>query len=403
MAKFENRQYKLLFQVKLLALFAAGIATVELSVIAFNVAGNDASALLGTALTLKSLTYVIIPLMMAAIFARLPRGRFLMSLDIIRALALLGLIFVRTETSFLIAVTVFLSATAAFSITYLEYVSHLLPESDDFAWAMSKSRIADELEGVISPLVAALLLFLLPVDSLLLLSAAIFAVSAFWIWAAKLPDLSGTGGALSAQRAIHGIRIFQTRRELRPMVWLMIAVAAGTAVVMTGTPYIVQSIAGLSPSATAIAYGAFGAGAILGAVGHVRLRGALRGGPEMSLGGVLVVAGLFGGITATRYETFLALWVVIGAGVSLIRMPAAEVIREAGEDEGFLTAFGGGYAMQNAILAVAYILAGALAATAGTVLTFAVMGGVSAAAVLLARKGLRRPGPGCPAEFKSET
>ncbi|WP_172329643.1 hypothetical protein [Mangrovicoccus sp. HB161399] len=389
MPKSDNRPYKLLFQAKLWALFAAGVATVELSVIAYNVAGNDSAALLGTALSLKSLAYVAVPLLTAAIFERLPRGRFLMALDILRALSLLSLVFVTGEATFLAAIAVFLTASAAFKITYLEYVSHLLPDRGEFAWAMSKSRIVDELEGVASPLAAALLLFLLPVDSLLLLSAAVFAVSALRIKAADLPDLSGKGGGRRARQALSGLRMFFARAELRPLTWLMVAVAAGTAMVMTSTPYLIRSIAGEGPSATAIAFGAFGAGAILGALVHVRLRAPLSCGSEMAAGGVLIAAGLLAGMAVTTFAGFLALWAAIGAGISLVQMPAAEIIRDAGGSGGMMAAFGAGLAMQNAILAGAYMLAGWLAAGAGPETAFAVTGGGAAIAVALAWAGLR--------------
>ncbi|WP_138466761.1 MFS transporter [Poseidonocella sp. HB161398] len=389
MAKVDNRQYSILFQVKLWAIFSVGVATVELSVIAYNIAGPDASALLGTALSLKSLAYVVAPLLMAVAFERLPRGRFLILLDIIRALALLSLLFVSGRWSFLTAIAVFLAASAAFKITYIEYVAHLLPDHEDFSWAITKSRIADELEGVVSPLAAAALLFLLPIDAGLLAAAAVFAVSALRIRAAGLPDLSKSGGGYGA-RALRGLRLYLSDRTLRPLTWLMLATAAGTAMVTTTTPYLVQSVGGLGSSATALAYGAFGAGSILGALGYMRFAADLDDSRTMLLGGALIACGLLAGMAATQFATIALLWAAIGAGGALIQVPGVAVIRDAAQGESLLVVFGGGLAMQNLILAGGYGLAGGLAAAAGPVPAFAATGGISALAVTLAWAGLRR-------------
>ena len=392
----DDGQYRLLFAVKLWALLATGIATVELSLIAHSVAGTDSSALLGTALSLKSLAYVVVPLLTAAIFAKLPRGRFLVALDLVRAGALASLTVASGEFAFLAAITVFLMASAAHSIAYLEYVSHLLPDREDFARAMSKSRIADELSGVVAPLAAAGLLLLLPIDGVLLLAAAVFAASALRIALAGLPDLSGAQPGDKARRVLGGLRMYAARAELRPLVWLMVAVAAGTAMVMTTTPYLVQSVSGQDSTSAAIAFGAFGAGAILGALIHLRLPPRLAGRPEMVLGSVVIAAALLAGIGATRFGTILTLWALIGVGVSLVQMPAAEIIRKAGETEGLLVAFGGSLAMQNAILVMAYAMAGGIATGFGPTAAFATMGGLAALAVILARAGgphLARPAP----------
>ncbi len=68
-----------------LALFATGIATVALALLAFDLAGDDSGAVIGTALSIKMLAYVFAAPLVTILTDRLPRRSFLIALDLIRA------------------------------------------------------------------------------------------------------------------------------------------------------------------------------------------------------------------------------------------------------------------------------------------------------------------------------
>lgn len=389
----ESRQYARLFQAKVLTLLATGIASVELSVIAVNIAGPDASALLGTALAMKALCFVVAPLLMAAVVEHLPRGRSLIAIDLLRAAAVLGLIFVSSELSFLAVIAVFLAASAAFKVTYLEYVAHLVPDRDEFATAMSKSRIVDELEGAISPLLAAALLFLLPMDLFLVLTALAFVVSALRTGMARLPDLGRSGADYHWRRSFAGIARFHSDATLRPVTWLMVAVAAGTAMVMTNTPALVEAAGDFEASAIALAFGAFGVGAVVGAIAVVWLGRHLSERATMLAGAILITTGLFGGIPQLGFVVLVLLWFLIGAGVTLVQTPAAAIIRRSAGEHGLLTLYGAGWSVQSLILVFGFALAGWLAAQSGASTAFLVLAALSAGATTIAWRVWRTGGP----------
>lgn len=389
----ENRQYARLFQAKVLTLLTTGIATVELSVIAVDIAGSDASALLGTALALKSLSFVVAPLVMAAVVEHLPRGRSLIAIDLLRTAAILGLIFVSSEVSFLAVIAVFLAASAAFKVTYLEYVAHLLPDRDEFATAISKSRIIDELEGAISPLLAAALLFLLPMDLFLVLTALAFVVSALRTGMARLPDLGRAAADYHWRRSFAGVACFLSEPTLRPVTWLMVAVAAGTAMVMTNTPALVEAAGDFEASAIALAFGAFGVGAVIGAITVVWLGRRLSERATMLAGAILITTGLFGGVLQQSIVVLVLLWFLIGAGVTLVQTPAAAIIRRAAGACGLLTLYGAGFSVQSLILVFGFALAGWLAAQSGAPTAFLVLAAFSAGATIIAWRLWRTGGP----------
>lgn len=53
-----NRTYRHLFFAQVIALLGTGLATVALSLLAFDLAGANAGAVLGTALAIKMLAYI---------------------------------------------------------------------------------------------------------------------------------------------------------------------------------------------------------------------------------------------------------------------------------------------------------------------------------------------------------
>ena len=77
-----NSTYRNLFSAQVLALLGTGLLTVALGLLAFDLAGGAAGAVLGTALTIKMVLYVVIAPVAAAYVDRLPRRAFLIALDL---------------------------------------------------------------------------------------------------------------------------------------------------------------------------------------------------------------------------------------------------------------------------------------------------------------------------------
>ena len=53
-----NRTYRHLFLAQMIALVGTGLATVALGLLAYDIAGGDAGAVLGTALAIKMIAYI---------------------------------------------------------------------------------------------------------------------------------------------------------------------------------------------------------------------------------------------------------------------------------------------------------------------------------------------------------
>ena len=87
----KNRTYRHLIAAQVIALMGTGLATVALALLAYDLAGNQAALVLGTALTIKMISYVIIAPIASALAETRPRRAWLVSLDVIRAAVALAL------------------------------------------------------------------------------------------------------------------------------------------------------------------------------------------------------------------------------------------------------------------------------------------------------------------------
>ena len=76
--------YRHLFLAQVIALLGTGLATVALGLLAWEMAGEDAGLVLGTALAIKMVAYVTLAPIAAAFADRVPRRTMLVTLDLIR-------------------------------------------------------------------------------------------------------------------------------------------------------------------------------------------------------------------------------------------------------------------------------------------------------------------------------
>src|SRR3546814_12113082 len=89
-----HRYFRHLFLAQVVALVGTGLATVALALLAYDLAGDRAGAVLGTALAIKMAVYVVISPLAGALVTPRHRKRVLVVFDLIRAVMVLALPFV---------------------------------------------------------------------------------------------------------------------------------------------------------------------------------------------------------------------------------------------------------------------------------------------------------------------
>ena len=257
-----NQTYRHLFLAQVIALLGTGLATVALGLLAYELAGADAGAVLGTALAIKMIAYVGVAPVAAAFAERLPRRAMLVSLDLVRACVAVLLPFVTQVWQIYVLIFVLQSASAAFTPTFQATIPDVLPDEKEYTRALSLSRLAYDLESVVSPMLAAALLTVMSFHRLFAGTAIGFLISAGLVVSVVLPSPRATERRSIYDRTTRGIRIYLATPRLRGLLALNLAVAAAGAMVIVNTVVLVQAEFGLSQRATALALAAFGGGSM---------------------------------------------------------------------------------------------------------------------------------------------
>jgi MFS family permease len=384
LAPLADQIYRRLFTAQALSLVGTGLTTVALALLAYDLAGENAGAVLGTALALKMIAYIGIAPIVGAVAHWLPRRAFLVALDLIRAGIVLFLPFVTAVWQIYVLIFLLQSCSAAFTPTFQATIPDVLPDERSYTEALSLSRLAYDLEALLSPSLSAALLTITGFRTLFLGDAVTFLVSAALVLSVTLPrakHVERTGGVWS--KTTYGIRLYLATPRLRGLLALNLAVTASGAMVIVNTVVYVRSILGGGDSAVAWLSAAAGAGSMVAALALPRI---LERVPERTVmigGAALLAIGLAAAVTLPNFAIAVGLWIMLGVGSSLIQPPGGRLLRRSSHAEDRPALFAAQFALSHACWLITYPAAGWIGATFGLSTTFAVM-----VAVVLVAGGL---------------
>ena len=382
-AVLANRIYRRLFAAQVIALVGTGLATVALGLLAWDLAGGNAGQVLGTALAIKMVAYVTLAPVAAALNERLPRRALLVTLDLARAGGALALLFVSEVWQVYVLIFLLQAASAGFTPTFQATIPDVLPDEARYTRALSLSRLAYDLESLLSPMLAAALLTVVGFPVLFAGTVVGFLLSALLVASITLPSPAPRARRRDIwYRTIHGIRVYLATPRLRGLLGLNVAVAAAGAMVIVNTVVLVKAQLGLGESEVALALAAFGAGSIAAAVVLPRLLDEINDRAAMLSGGMMLAFSVALGPLVSTLASLMVLWVVLGAGFSFTQTPTGRLVRRSCHRENRPALFAAQFALSHACWLVAYPLAGWLGAHGGLDLAFLVMGGLALAGVL---------------------
>ncbi|WP_316668284.1 MFS transporter [uncultured Propionibacterium sp.] len=388
-----HRVYSHLFGSLVCSLLGSGLATVALGLVAYDIAGADASAVLGAIFTVKMIAYVFVAPLANAAVAHLPRRAVMIGSDVLRLAAALFLPFVGATWQIFVLVFVLQAASATFTPTFQSVVPAVLPDEDDYTNALSLARLAGDLETILSPMLAAVLLLAVPANALFFGTALGFAASALLVLSAALP--AGLGLARDDDeepfftRARAGVELFFRTPALRPVVALNVTVAAVVSFVLVQTVVVVRSGFGMSQTMVALFLAVNGAGSIATALALPRVlhrageRSVMLPGAALLCAALVAVGAVLAWARASWAPGAVAvLWLLIGAGWAGVEMPVGRLIPRAVAPERLSAAFAGQFSLSHGCWLVCYPLTGALAAWGldRTALVMAAVGAVAAVA-----------------------
>jgi len=374
LAVLRNVTYRRLFAAQIVALIGTGLLTVALGLLAYDLAGRNAGAVLGTALTIKMLAYVGLAPVINALVARLPKKPVLIGADLIRAAMALSLPFITETWQIYVVIFLLQSASATFTPAFQSLIPTILKEERDYTRALSLSRLAYDMEALVSPALAALLLTLISYNNLFIGTVAGFLFSAFMVTITVLPRLSALAGPQTSlwHRTTLGTRIFWRNRRLRSLLALNLVVAAPTALVLVNTVVYVRDVLRRPDTDLALALACFGVGSMIVALSAPRVLDRFGDRAVMLTGAAVIPAVLAGatlmtflGVGGAGWWLLLGLWFLLGAANSTILTPSSRLLRDASTEETRPYVFTAQFSLSHACYILTYPLAGWIGAAAG--------------------------------------
>jgi len=400
---FANRDFVRLFGAQATSLVGSGVTSVALAAFAYELAGSNATVVVGTALTLRILAFVLLSPVAGVLADRVDRKKMLVAADLVRV-GLLGVFpFVTTVGQVYVLIFAINAVTAFFTPTF----EAALPEVVGprlYTRAVSLSRITLALEAALGPLLAGVLIAVVGVHWAFWADGLTYLVSALLVLAARVPRAPRPEGPFPWREFVpqvtHGTRVLLREPALRQALVLHFVEAAAGAVVIVTTVAYVHDVLGRGDTAFALVMAAVGVGASAAALwlpgreAEARARG---DGPlgehlrfhrwaERSLlaGGAMLAASLLPGMLVPGLVALGLLWALNGAGQSFVAIPSVGLLAEHTEPQERGRAYAAHFALTHLFWLFTYPAAGYLARAVGTPWTFTIAGTVCALATGLA-------------------
>ncbi|WP_146688460.1 MFS transporter [Bradyrhizobium canariense] len=384
-----DRTYRHLFCAQVIALVGTGLMTVALGLLAYKIAADKAGAVLGTALAIKMVAYVGVAPVIGGFANLLPRRAFLVTMDLVRAAVALALPFVDRVWQVYVLIFVLQAASAAFTPTFQATIPDILPEEGAYTRALSLSRLAYDMENLISPMLAAALLALISFNWLFVGTVVGFLCSAALVMSVTVPQAAPSQRKSGIyDNTTRGIRIYLGTPRLCGLLALNLAVAAAGAMVIVNSVFVVKGVLGGSDRDLAIALACFGGGSMTAALLLPKLLERVADRTVMLLAATAlgVVLTAFAGVVSigSLWPGLLVAWTLLGVANSAVTTPSGRLLRRSVHPADRPAAFVAQFALSHVCWLLTYPLAGWLVPVAGLVATLVVLAVLTLAGAIAA-------------------
>lgn len=383
---FQDQTYRYLFSAQIASLLGSGLTTVALGFLAFELAGKQAGQVLGTALAIKMLAYIFVSPLANVINEKIPRKKLLISLDLLRAIIVSALPFITEIWQIYVLIFILQSASAMFTPTFQAIIPEILPKEEDYTQALSLSRLAYDLENIISPMLAMALLTIMRFSLLFLGTAVGFLISAMFVYKSVIAPINFNLNQSFRERLTKGVRLYVDVPRLRGLMMFNFVIALAGAMVIINTVVFVQGQFSLSENDTALAFFAYGLGSMLAAVFLPKLLLCLSDRSVMQLGAGLAIVCLGLGHGIDRYALLIALWFGLGFATSLTSTPIGRLLKRSSNDDNRQSLFTAQFALSHLCWLFAYLLSGWLSRFININNVFVCFAVLSALSLLIASK-----------------
>ncbi|MAZ17458.1 MFS transporter [Oricola sp.] len=383
-----NPAFRTLFAAQICSLLSVGLLTVALSLTAYDLGGDAAGGrILGFLLALKMVAYVLLAPLAETLLAHRPRRPVMVMLDLTRMLLLLPMALVTQTWQIALLAFAFFAVSSAFTPLFQSVIPDLLPEEETYTKALSYSRIAYTLESILSPVIAAGVLKVVPSDALFYCAAFAFIGSVAALLATRFPVanmLARKGPFL--RRALRGLTIYRHTPRLRGLFLLNFALSLTMAWVLVNTVVYCGQRLGDPEHFYPILMAFYGVGAASGALIVPRILPRVHERRVMLIGawGFAALGLLI--LLPVHVPLLAAIWTGFGLASSLVLTPGGLVIARSANREDRPAVFAAQFSLSHAGWLIAYPLAGWLASWVSLEAAMVILCALGAAVALWATR-----------------
>ena len=356
-----NPSFTKLFVAQIIALVGTGLSTVALSLLAYDMAGGRAGTVLGIALAFKMIAYVFFAPIIGGIVHRVSRKSFLITMDALRALIVLLMPFVSEIWHIYVLIFLLNLFSAGFKPVFQAVIPDILNNDEQYGKALAYSRVAYDLENILSPTLAGIGLLFFTYTGLFVFNSVAFVISALIIIITLLPKpkpVERSGNFID--EITYGIVSYFKTPRLRSLLVLYIGIAVGSSMVIVNTVIYVKEYLMLPDTTLALFFACSGLGSMFMAFTYPVIAKQLNDKSIIQLGILTLSISLFFMSYEPSFNFALINWFLIGTGLSLSQIPAGKIVNMSANPNDRTAYFSAQFSLSHMCWLVGYLAAGQL-------------------------------------------
>ena len=366
LSPLKNKSFLHLFVAQIIALVGTGLSTIGLALLAYDFALNEAGRVLGIALAIKMIAYVVFAPIIGGFVHRLPRKTFLILMDVLRAIVVLLIPSISEIWHIYVLIFILNLFSAGFKPVFQALIPDILVDEKQYGKALAYSRIAYDLENILSPTFAAIALLYLSYTGLFILNSAAFLISALIILFTLFPSekvIERTGNII--EEMSFGIRSYMKTPRLRVLFIIYFGIALASSMIIVNTVIYVKDYLYLSDVTVAIFMGASGFGSMIIAFVYSSLSEKMSDKQITQTGVFILSVAMLLMSYEPIYIISLLAWFVTGIGLSLSQIPSGKIVNMSSNPSDRTAYFTAQFSLSHLSWFFGYLLAGQLAFTYG--------------------------------------
>lgn len=358
-APLKNRQYRLFFTAHSIALIGTGLSTIALALFAFKLDNSQAAQIISFALAVKMFAYIGFAPIIGAFADRLPRKLMMISFDLVRAGILIALPLASETWHIYIMIFALNLCSAGFTPLYQATLPSVFKTEAEYSKALSLSRMTYDLENLLNPTIAAILLFTMEFSVLFHINSLAFVISAlilkFVVFPANLPSERQSG---IWHNVSFGVKSYLKTPRLRGLLSFNFIAALSGALIIVNSAHFAQNLFDQPATITAFLFAAVGCGSLIMSLILPRLIEKFDIRHVMIGCAALVVMGLLSFSFMANIVGLFVVWFLLGIASAGLQTPSGLVIQQSSSATNRPAFFSAQFTLTHMGWLIAYVLAG---------------------------------------------